>query len=574
MKTSGRRKLDAGLLAVGAGMAGVAGGIGAGIGDSERVVSMWIVAEARQDANTRVVEVIDYDFGALATDKHGIYRDIPGFGPIDPTASSETAPDDVLVQPSPIAAGQTRIRIGDPFETVSGRHRYTVNFGLADVMDGTDVAWDAIGTSWNVPISTAEVHLVAPQEIVDVRCVTGGAGSTNPCTVEDVEPGHVMVTVTDMGANEGITMYGRLDGPVGEAPDVPLPDPLDDSGNGLAKPVGLAAAGALVASGPTSRLLRRAGRDRVAGGGAADAAYATRGSEVLIDSGELADMATTEFEPPRGLTPAHGGVLWAERVTNDHKVAWLMQQAIEGSIDIRQLDKKAVTLVRTGLPSPAATGILTTMFAGRSEVPLGKYDPKFASAWGKVDAELQKWSEQSGSFDPAGDARRTKAMAFGFVLFAMGGVGAVIGGIVAARSTTGLIALAVAAAAMGVGFTMMIKAWELRVKTPAGSGAWLRLESFRRFLASSEAQHVERAASMGLLREYTAWAVALGEVDRWTKAMAQSTVVPPDILSTAIIAGSLSSMTSSAATKPSSSSSGGGGGGVGGGGGGGGGGSW
>ena len=107
-----------------------------------------------------------------------------------------------------------------------------------------------------------------------------------------------------------------------------------------------------------------------------------------------------------------------------------------------------------------------------------------------------------------------------------------------------------------------------------GSGLWLRVESFRRFLAQSEGRHAEEAAQRGVLREYTAWAVAVGEVDRWSRAVRSvgAPVADTDGLRYAALAPSLSSSTSSTSTAPSSS--GGGGGGVGGGGGGGGGGSW
>ena len=104
---------------------------------------------------------------------------------------------------------------------------------------------------------------------------------------------------------------------------------------------------------------------------------------------------------------------------------------------------------------------------------------------------------------------------------------------------------------------------------------WLRVESFRRFLAASEAYHAEQAAARGVLREYTAWAVAVGEINRWTHAMQSATNIPDrSALTYAVLAPSLSSSTSSTSTAPSSSGGGGGGGGVGGGGGGGGGGSW
>ena len=72
-----------------------------------------------------------------------------------------------------------------------------------------------------------------------------------------------------------------------------------------------------------------------------------------------------------------------------------------------------------------------------------------------------------------------------------------------------------------------MRAWELRVRTLAGSGLWLRTESFRRFLAGSEAHHAEEAAKRGYLREYTAWAVAVGELDRWSRAVAASSAAQP-----------------------------------------------
>ena len=116
------------------------------------------------------------------------------------------------------------------------------------------------------------------------------------------------------------------------------------------------------------------------------------------------------------------------------------------------------------------------------------------------------------------------------------------------------------------------------MRTPLGSGLWLRIESFRRFLAQSEGYHAEQAAARGVLREYTAWAVAVGEVDRWTRAMASASNIPDQsALSYAYLYPLLLASTSSASTAPSSSGGGGGGGfggSVGGGGGGGGGGSW
>jgi uncharacterized membrane protein len=143
-----------------------------------------------------------------------------------------------------------------------------------------------------------------------------------------------------------------------------------------------------------------------------------------------------------------------------------------------------------------------------------------------------------------------------------------------------LVLVAFGAVLAGAGLAAAVRAWELRVRTAAGSGLWLRVESFRRFLAGSEAHHADEAAKRCVLREYTAWAVAVGEIDRWSRMVAASGAARDPAAVQAVhyaaIAPALHSATSATSTEPSSSNGGGGGGGgsVGGGAGGGGGGSW
>jgi hypothetical protein len=166
----------------------------------------------------------------------------------------------------------------------------------------------------------------------------------------------------------------------------------------------------------------------------------------------------------------------------------------------------------------------------------------------------------------------------GGLVMLLGAALAFFGGFASNRWGGGwFIVIIVGSLLAGGGFAAMLRGWELRVRTPLGSGLWLRVESFRRFLHESETFHAEEAAKRGVLREYTAWAVALDEIDRWQHAVEGSTTIPQEAgLGYVHLAPALASSTSSASTAPSSSGSGGGGGGgsVGGGGGGGGGGSW
>src|SRR3546814_12711642 len=98
----------------------------------------------------------------------------------------------------------------------------------------------------------------------------------------------------------------------------------------------------------TARLGGRGGRERVGAGGVADAAWSGEStSEVRLDHDELKEMATTEFAPPEGITPAMGGIILAESVQPEHQVAWLIEAAIEGAIDLVEEGGKTVRLVRT-----------------------------------------------------------------------------------------------------------------------------------------------------------------------------------------------------------------------------------
>jgi Predicted membrane protein (DUF2207) len=574
VRTATRRRIDAALLAAAALVVGGVAAFGAGVGDGERVTGMWARAVVAGDGRARVVEAIDYDFGSQA--RHGIFRDVPGLRPDAPVqVSSASAPADVRLSGS---SQQTRIRVGDPARTVTGRHRYTIRYPLEGVAPGGRLAWDAVGTSWPVEVARVEVHVVARYELLAPRCVHGAAGAEEPCAVSQPEPGHLLAMVDHLPSGEGVTLYAAAGRRLAATPRLPAPPSgvPRDPGTGLLLPALVAAALALVGAAPVSRLVRLAGRERVAAGGAADAAWGGRNGELRVDAARLASLATVEFVPPVALTPAQGGVLLTEGVREEHKVAWLIGAAIDGYVDLER-DRHGLTLVRLPRHDGATAYALDQAFAGRQRLPLGAYDERFASAWRAVGNELAAWQRSSGLWDPAGDQRRTLVRVLGFLAAAAGLVAAGVGGAFANRwGPAWLVLVALGALLAGGGAAAALRAWELRVRTPAGSGLWLRVESFRRFLAASEAHHADEAAKRGFLREYTAWAVAVGEVDRWSRAVAASAAArDPAVASYAFIGPSLASATAATSTAPSSSGNGGGGGGgVGGGAGGGGGGSW
>jgi hypothetical protein len=574
METRRRRRVDAAALAGAAALVGAVALVAGVAGQTERISRLWAGAEVGDGGAARVVEVIDYDFGSQR--RHGIFRDVPGLDPAGPVeVSSATAPDQVEVTGT---AQQARVRIGDPERTVSGRHRYTIAYRLGGVAPGGRLAWDAVGTAWPVGIAGVELHVVAPFRLEAARCLRGAAGSEDPCPVGQPEPGHLVATADGLDAGEGVTLFASAGARLAAAPALPAPPAgaPPDPGTGPVPPALVALAAAVAGAVPTARLVRRAGRERVAPGGAADAAYGPAGggpSVQYVDAADLGRLATVEFAPPKELTAAQGGVLLAEGVRPEHKVAWLIGAASDGYLDLEG-DDGQVTLVRLPRRDGPATYLLDAAFEGRDRLTLGSYDEDFATAWGSLGRELAAWERASGLWDPAGDRRRAQVRGLGVAGVVAGLLLTVQGAVWASRSGPGWLALvALGALLAGAGAAAVTRAWELRVRTPAGSGLWLRTESFRRFLAASEAHHAEEAARLGHLREYTAWAVAVGELDRWSRAVAASSASAA-AASLPLLAPALVSGTSASSAAPSSGGSGGGGGGVGGGAGGGGGGSW
>jgi hypothetical protein len=307
-------------------------------------------------------------------------------------------------------------------------------------------------------------------------------------------------------------------------------------------------------------------------------------AELRVDASELEEMATIEFAPPAGLSPAHGGIILREEVQTEHKVAWLIQAAVDGVVELDDRDGTRLTRIAGAPAAPDQQAVFSQMFTSGPTLELGSYDRSFATGWATLGTQLSGWRAGSGLWDTRADARRIAALVLGVVAALAGAVGALAGGLLAGTGVAAAVWLVVAVAGgllAGAGLAAAVGGWELRVRTAAGSALWLRVESFRRFLAQSEGYHADEAAKRGVLREYTAWAVAVGEIGRWTQAVSASTIAPQVAgVHYAYMAPFLLASTTSTATAPSSSGSGGfggggfGGGSVGGGAGGGGGGSW
>ncbi|MFM7687451.1 MAG: DUF2207 family protein [Actinomycetota bacterium] len=498
------------------------GVLGGGV-HPERFEAKQVVVTPAGDG-VRIREVVDHDFGHSA--RHGYERVIPNdFGAAtDVVASSPDAPGELSVVDE---GSQTRIRIGDPSVTVDGQHRYVLEYTLpmARLTSG-QLALDIIGTDETLETGRFEVVL-SGFDLGDPTCNVGSFGTSGGCTLVEGD-GLYRAVIEPLRPGQGITVGGAIRGTATPAsvPEPALPERRDDERLPLA--AGSAALGAAAAIGGF-RYARRLGRNEVGGSTTADAAFANDdGPTRLVTDRELQGMATTEFEPPRGLRPWHGALLLNERVDNNSVSAWFSDQIAQEVISLTGEGNRTVVQGPKFAQAPQVVRErVQRMFAGGDQLTLGSYVPELGLAWRAVDAEQRAFVRESGwwkKFPPGSVASFPASYTFGFLaVLAAVAVGVWRGFLHAWPLAIGVSLLIPTLAARSAYHRL------LPVRSAKGSAVALRAESFRRFLQASEGSHVDWAWKHGLLRDYSAWAVALGAADAWGRAVAASAVPPPEV---------------------------------------------
>jgi hypothetical protein len=483
--------------------------------------------------------VVDEDFGSK--DRHGYQRIIPiDFG--EPTDIEASSPDaDATVNLDSVADG-LRIRLGDPDKTFSGQHRYILSYTLPNSLLSTiGLKLDIIGTDETFETARFEV-VVSGLELADPQCSVGASGKIGGCTL--ARDGLVYrAVVSPLKPGQGITIGGTITGsdPVVEPSDPPIPKRRSDDRLLLALvmiPLGLIAVGVVFVS------ARRRGRNEVFAGGAADAAYGSlplptgdappRTDVRMVPDSKMAELATIEFVPPKGIDPWQGAVLLSERFDRTTVAAWVSGLVAKDAITLTEDD--GLTIHRgpkyDELDADTKT-LVAQMLDYKHELKLGTYNANFGEAWGQVWTLERDGIAKSGWWKrlPPGSARQggsaTKFIGLVVVLFFFFGAGSLLSALLG--TFRGKIPALIFAFIVPYFFAHFVYSVLLPARSATGSALALRAESFRRFLAASEGKHVDWAWKQGLLREYSAWAVALGAADAWGKALAASNVPAPEM---------------------------------------------
>ena len=515
--------------------------------------SFFATAIIDEDGSTFIREIIDTDFGG--TDQRGIYRDIPDVERID-YVHSPYAPDlrRVLSRGEKAEFGGrcvigqrwTCLRIGRPDINNYGLHRYIIDYQLVSGtllgenqcgLSGDTICWNAIPERWEWDIKSATIQIQYPYILNNITCgEIRGSVSESEATSNvdcDITQSGNTVTITTKNINSRTGFFvaaQRTNTPTTENSDF-LPPPKAPTSNDGRYPfwnnitnVILGLILAILGKVGTTRLLLYRGRDIVRSGGATEAAFAETndGPTKSLSNADMNRLVTLSVVPPDNITPYHGAILINEEVNREAKQAWFLQQVSDGKVEIINKEGSRFKYVS---PNPPESQPLKVIFGPNAAENQPTLDLKkigehtktlrtktdFEEGWRELGEELKDWHEHSNlwfhkkpAFGPQLGAGISIALLFGLAC--------IIGFF---PTLIGLFFCVL----YGAFIAYVYRGWELAVRTPVGSGLWIQIQGFKKFIKTSEAKHVEQAAQDGTLRLYTAWAVALGEIKHWNKIL-------------------------------------------------------
>jgi uncharacterized protein (TIGR04222 family) len=511
----------------------------------EQIHTYDVVIAISDDGTLTITETIDYDFGDQQ--RHGIFRDIPTRFLYEPDPSFDRVyPLEVVsVTGSPgtpvgyevedAGGGITRIRIGDPDRTITGRHTYELVYRVEGALNGfadhDELYWNAVGAEWSVPIGSADAAVEAPANVLDAVCFAGYEGSRLPCDRARIRGDGVRFVGGDLGPFEAFTIVVAI--PKGAVPD-PAPILEERWSLGRAYRVdGPRVGGAVVLFGAVLGGLAwlgwRRGRDRRYRGSPVDQVLGGTTGEQTVPLFEGDASAPVEFAPPEGLRPGQLGTLLDERANTLDVTATIVDLAVRGYLLIQEIPKqgwfgkKDWTLIRLEAPEDELLGyerkVLDGLFRDGSEVTVSSLRTTFVERLHAVQEALYRDAMREGWFLARPDTVRTIWTAVGIVGVVVG-VGVAV--TLAAFTTWGWLGVPLAIGGVG----LLVLAGRMPARTAEGTAMLRRARGFRTVIETAETHMSRWAEKENVFTRYLPYAVVFGLTDKWAKAFADLGVEP------------------------------------------------
>jgi uncharacterized RDD family membrane protein YckC/uncharacterized membrane protein YgcG len=507
---------------------------------AERITSYHAGIAIQRDGSILVTEQIVYNFGS--DQRHGIFRAIPVRLRYNGTYDRIYAVDVQSVD-SPDAPAQytvdnngsyVSIKIGDPNQTVTGEHMYTLTYlvrgSLNAFADHDELYWNAVGNQWDVPIDQATVQVSAPADVTRAACFAGPLGSTAPCQQAGITSGVASFGQAGLGPNEGMTVVVAIPKGVVASAGPVLRERWSLQRAFAVTPVSAGAAGGLLAVlAVLGAMVLARDRDRRHSRSAAHVVGGTavQAEEALPLSGH--GEPAMQSAPPADMRPGQAGTL-LDGVANPRDVTGtIVDLAVRGYLRIDDAgeqtsrDWSLVRLDKTGGGLLDYEQILLDgLFKGPTTVKtstlLSELGPDFAGSLKQAQDALYADVAGRGWFTARPDKVRRRWVVIGCVLFVTG-----VAGVIAAAATShfGLIPVPVALA----GLVLVGCARWMPVRTAKGTDLTRRLLGFRRYITTvapgqAPATGQAPAGQHDAFEDYLPYAIVFGCTKQWADVTA------------------------------------------------------
>lgn len=548
--------------------------------ENDQISDYEVTATINADGTVTFFEELIYEFGTN-DEHHGIYRTLPFQDelPSDKLRVYEVQMDKVMQDGKEVPfevseeGNYQRYQIGNPDETVSGRHVYQLQYTYKGALGritqddlandpnlqvgDVDFYWDLIGFDWEVPIKQAWAQVVVPGETRAAKCTFGEVGSTDTCqSSKDLQ----YSVSSELGLGRGMTVSVQM--PIEGFTGNPQPKIIDNPGpkfSDFTKSLPFGLVPGLVISVGLVLWARR--------------------SAALVKTAPVTDFV--RFETPKGLSVGLAAVGFLKGFNSKTFAAVLLDLTVRRAISLTESGRKKLTVTRlTGDVKLEAweSQLLDTLFSGEESVELKSRSNSLRTQVNRLTKNLTEVAINQGLRNRAELKPRIPFVAIAIVSTVLTFASF---GLIANLSVFGVLLPAFLLIAVGA----FIAIFRIpKVQTAESAEFLSSMHGLRRALDTDAAAARREFAIRTKLQPgaifatLLPWAIIFDLQDSWSDAFPDLTeqdlaMTGLGYLSIAHV-NSLVSTASSAAASAMSSSSGSGGGSAGGGGGGGGGGSW
>jgi uncharacterized membrane protein len=470
----------------------------------EKITSFNGEIKINTDSSINVTEKVAYDFGE--SQKHGIFRFIPikykaRGGNFNLRISDVKITDENGVSQNFTTANEgnnIKFQIGDANKLVSGQKNYVISYTIRRAVnyfsDHDELYWNFTGNEWQVPIESASVKVILPEnakENLQYKCYEGAFGSTNECSASASGNTLEYSSTGALDPGEGMTIVAGWPKGITQAPTIfqKILDAARDNWT-LAMPI--------IVFIFMFRLWYKRGRD-------------PKGRGTII----------AQYEAPDGLSPAEIGTMIDGSADNKDVSSTIIDLAVRGFLKIKRTEEKGIfgttsaeyTFTKLKDEEPERNfekEVMKGIFGTDKEKKLTDLKNKFFRTLGTAKSQLYEDVTEKGYY-----AKNPNTVFGMWIVIAIVGGGILAGFFGAIQGGWGVFSGIVS------GIIMLIFGWLMPAVTQKGAELKESILGFKDFLSVTEADrlkfHNAPEKNPEMFEKFLSYAMVLGVEGEWAK---------------------------------------------------------